>query len=77
MAEKRHESDPTVPMPASRVQELLAAEGLAPIPDDETPTSPDLCSECGGRGKTIVETETGYRGPVPCPRGCRAPGSQP
>jgi hypothetical protein len=41
MSEKRHDSDPTVAIPASRMRELLEAEGHAPVPDDDTPTSPD------------------------------------
>lgn len=73
---RRFESDPTVPIPASRMRELLAAEGNEPVPDDETPTSPRLdpgafvrppCGVCRGGGFTVVpKPDGGWRGPVKC-----------
>lgn len=61
---------------ATHARAALAAEGHEPIPDEE-PTNPEICIECGGRGVTVVEKpDGGYRGPVPCPRGCLAPGAR-
>lgn len=42
MSETRHDSDPTVPIPATEMRRILAEEGYEPLPDDETPTSPDV-----------------------------------
>lgn len=76
MSERRYDSDPTVPIPASKARELLANEGHPLIPDEE-PTNPEICVECGGSGLTVLEKPGGgYRGPVPCPHGCRAPGAR-
>lgn len=73
--EKRHGSGPRT-ISATHAQAALAAEGHAPVPDDE-PTNPEICAECGGKGLTVEEKAGGgYRGPVPCPRGCKVPGAR-
>lgn len=61
-------------MPASKVRELLAAEGCAPEPDDDTPTQPNLttdaCVMCKGEGKVVEDMPDGRYRVVKCPR-CR------
>lgn len=70
MAEKRHDSADTVPIPREELERMLGLDKeYAPTPDDENPTQPELiaaCQECCGTGKTLEETATGYRGPVKC-----------
>jgi hypothetical protein len=80
MNEKRQKSDPTVPILATRMKPTLDAEGATVHPDDEVPTSPDFrpgaCKSCKGSTAYLVETATGYRGPVKCAR-CKATGIDP
>jgi len=73
MSEEKRQAGPRT-ISATHARAVLAAEGHESMPDEE-PTIPDLCSECGGRGLTVEEKPGGgYRGPVPCPRGCKVPG---
>lgn len=62
MAEPRHKSDPSIPIPATQVRAVLEAEGNAPMPDDDTPTRPDLrvpCQRCFDARKVKITTEAG------------------
>lgn len=79
MDEKRRDSADTVPISREELERMLGLDKeYAPVPDDENPTAPDLmansqCAACGGSGKTVEETSTGYRGPVKCKK-CRGSG---
>lgn len=50
--EKRRDSSDTVPIPREELERMLGLEReYRPVPDDETPTNPDLapaCPECKG-----------------------------
>lgn len=59
MGEKRHDSSPTVAVPATEM-----AREYRRVPDDDTPTAPDLrapCARCFDTRKVAVKTSAGTR----------------
>jgi len=89
---RRISSQDTLPIPRQELIDALraeygpkAGEPYEPMPDDETPTAPDLgpliaqnpCTECKGKGLSVEQRPYGtYHGPVTCTR-CSGTGLDP